>query len=121
MKPRDFVAMMQEPRAIKWEWDPEVGMKLHTFDGATYDDARDGGRLNRQHDIIYALMRDGRPRTLAEIEAATGFPQASISARLRDFRKPRFGGHDLIGACRERGVWVYRLVLAEVGTQQRMF
>lgn len=96
-------------------------MNLHTFDGATYDDARDGERLNRQHDIIYALMRDGRPRTLAEIEAATGFPQASISARLRDFRKPRFGGHDVVRGHIAGGQWCYRVVLAEVGTQQRMF
>lgn len=91
------------------------------FDGATYEASRDGERLTRQQDTIYALMRDGRPRTLAEIESATGYPQSSISARLRDLRKPRFGGHDVIRAYRDQGVWVYRVVLAEPGTQARMF
>jgi len=96
-------------------------MTPYAFDGVTYEDARDGERLTRQQDTIYALMRDGRARTLAEIEAATGYPQSSISARLRDLRKPRFGGHDVVRAYQERGVWIYRVVLAEPGTQARMF
>lgn len=48
-------------------------------------------RLDRQRDIILALMKDGHERTLSDIEKATGEPQASISARLRDFRKAKFG------------------------------
>jgi len=48
-------------------------------------------------------MRDGEWRTLGEISEATGHPEASVSARLRDFRKPRFGGHTVN---RRRGKWV---------------
>lgn len=55
--------------------------------GKTYDDAQDRLRLNKQQRRIYDAMRDGAWRTLREIEAITGDPQASISARLRDFRK----------------------------------
>jgi hypothetical protein len=36
-------------------------------------------------------MLDGRWRTLRQISDATGSPEASVSARLRDMRKPRFG------------------------------
>lgn len=36
-------------------------------------------------------MRDGRWRTLREIAALTGAPEASVSARLRDARKGKFG------------------------------
>lgn len=93
----------------------------YIFDGGTYDALRDGDRLSRQYDVVYDLMRDGRPRTLAEIAALTGCPEASVSARLRDMRKPRFGGHDVVRAYKLDGVWSYRVVLAEPGTQQRMF
>lgn len=62
------------------------------FDGDTYEPDFDEERLGKQSRKVYDLMVDGEWRTLGEIESATGAPQASISARLRDFRKPRFGG-----------------------------
>lgn len=61
-------------------------------DGETYDHERDGARLNRQAHAVYALMRDQRWRTLAEIAERLGEPEASVSARLRDLRKEKFGG-----------------------------
>lgn len=64
-------------------------MKPH-FDGATYTLA-DRPRLAAQYIRVWHLMRDGKWRTLDEISAATGAPEASVSARLRDMRKPRFG------------------------------
>lgn len=42
---------------------------------------------------VLSVMEDGRWRTLGDIEALTGAPQASISARLRDLRKPQFGSY----------------------------
>lgn len=65
------------------------------FDGATYDPEHDEVRLKGQLWHMFQLMKDGKRRTLSEIETVTGYPQASISTRLRDFRKPRFGGHTL--------------------------
>lgn len=44
-------------------------------------------RLNEQGFKVYRFMRDLRPHTLKEIEAATGAPQASASARLREIRR----------------------------------
>lgn len=60
------------------------------FDGPDVT-PRDQVRLGKQLEAIYELMRDGSWRSLASIEAATGYPQASISAQLRHLRKPRFG------------------------------
>lgn len=53
--------------------------------GATYDPDTDHARLNGQMRKVYEfLARDCAPHTLAEISAATGAPEASISARFRD-------------------------------------
>lgn len=61
------------------------------FNGPDYQFSLDFFRLTRQHDRIKEFMRDGEWRTLKEIEAATGYPSASISAQLRHLRKKRFG------------------------------
>lgn len=55
--------------------------------GSTYIPHFDKDRLNAQQKRVYRLMRDCQWRTLREIERVTNDPQASISARLRDFRK----------------------------------
>ena len=79
-------------------------------DGDTYDDIRDRLRLNRQARSVYDLMIDGQWRTLAEISEATGEPEASISARLRDFRKDRFGAHVVDREYLADGIWRYRVL-----------
>jgi hypothetical protein len=43
-------------------------------------------RLNEQGLRVYRFCRDLRPHTLAEISAATGDGEASVSARLREIR-----------------------------------
>jgi hypothetical protein len=53
-------------------------------DGATFDRKLDGKRLNEQTRRVFERMKDGTWRTLREIAAATGDPEASVSARLRD-------------------------------------
>lgn len=67
------------------------------FDGPSFDKDLDGARLARQLAAVKAFMlaRRGRFATLAEIANATGFPEASVSARLRDLRKPRFGSYQV--------------------------
>ena len=90
------------------------------FDGKTYDPDFDESRLTGQLGRVYACMKDGIWRTLGEVEAATGDPQASISARLRDFRKPHCGSHTIHRRRRgdeERGLWEYRLERAAKGPQ----
>lgn len=83
-------------------------------DGATYRADLDRPRLGRQAQDVWNLMIDGEWRTLRGIADATGHPEASVSARLRDFRKVPWGGHE-VEAEREPsllgdGTWRYRLV-----------
>jgi len=81
------------------------------FDGTTYDPAKDKGRLTGQIKRVFACMQDGMFRTLRDIEDKTGDPQASISAQLRNLRKPRFGAH-VVEKRRRNGVggqYEYRL------------
>lgn len=59
--------------------------------GPAFSAALDGRRIGHQMDRILALAEDGAWRTLGEIEDATGYPQASISAQLRHLRKAEFG------------------------------
>jgi hypothetical protein len=85
---------------------------LPDFDGATYRRALDHARLGKQLMRVALLMADGQWRTLHSIAAMTNDPEASISARLRDLRKRKFGGHTVE---RERiigGLYRYRIVLA---------
>lgn len=69
------------------------------FDGETYDAEKDRARLAAQLGHVRELMLDGQARTLGEIHAdlvsrcGASYPEASISARLRDLRKPKFGGY----------------------------
>lgn len=87
-----------------------------TFDGLTYDPAQDRDRLSTQYARVFALMRDGRWRTLGEIQAAVGGSEAGVSARLRDARKARFGGHKVERRRVDGGLWSYRLIV-NGGTQ----
>jgi hypothetical protein len=79
-------------------------------DGSTYVHERDARRLAGQHCRVLAAMQDGLEHTLAELAKITRDPEASISARLRDLRKPRFGSHDIQRRYVERGLFRYRLV-----------
>lgn len=88
--------------------------------GLTFSEARDGRRLNRQAYLVWMLMRDGRWRTLAEISALTGEPKASVSARLRDLRKERFGGHIVDRRHLANGLWQYRVLESEPAEPYQM-
>jgi len=85
------------------------------FDGVTFSPQKDSARLSRQLEAVLAVMRDGKWRTFAEIGvemAERGTPAASeagISARLRDLRKVRFGGHRVDRRRRDGGLHEYRV------------
>ena len=84
---------------------------LPLFDGETYNSARDGERMNSQFHRVFTFMKDGRWHSLPEIaEACSGSTQA-MSARLRDCRKVRFGGHSVERRYLADGLWEYRLVV----------
>jgi hypothetical protein len=80
-------------------------------DGETFDAALDGVRLNRQQSDVWAVVRFGKWITLAELSRLTGHPEASVSARLRDFRKEKFGSFEVDRRrFDDSGLWQYRLV-----------
>jgi hypothetical protein len=83
------------------------------FDGDTYDHERDRERLSKQLYAVLDVMKDGRWRTLPEIAQVTESPEASVSARLRDLRKPRFGAHTVEREYVRKGLFQYRLIINE--------
>ena len=86
-------------------------LPVDDMDGDTYDAALDRVRLNGQNFKVYMLMRDGLWRRLSQIAWAIHAAEASISARLRDLRKVKFGEHTVN---RRRvtttGLWEYQLI-----------
>lgn len=86
-------------------------MQGELFDGTTYQRKRDEKRLFRQLREVRAYMADGLWHTLPDIAAGTGHPEASISARIRDLRKDRWGAHEIERQYLRRGLFRYRLVL----------
>lgn len=92
---------------------PTLRSDAPKFDGETFAPEHDADRLGRQMAAVKALMADGVWRTLAEIALETGAPEASVSARLRDFRKDKFGSLVIERRRRgdpSRGLWEYRMV-----------
>ena len=83
---------------------------LPDFDGATYERPRDHIRLGKQAKRVWGVLLDGEWHTLHEIAKTTGDPEASISARIRDLRKVKFGGHVVERDFVSNGLWRYRLV-----------
>ena len=80
------------------------------FDGATYERAKDQRRLTTQLRRVLRFMRDGRYHTLRRISEALDYPEASVSARLRDLRKVKFGSWIVERKRNEgRATFLYRL------------
>ena len=80
------------------------------FDGPTIEPEHDQKRLGKQLRRVLQALIPGDRLTLAEIRERTQDPEASISARIRDLRKPKFGGHTVTAARRGdpgAGVWEY--------------
>ena len=88
------------------------------FDGATFEAPRDADRLGHQLGAVRDyLLRVDCWCSLVELERATGYPQASISARIRDLRKPKFGGFHVPRRRRAGcpGTFEYRIARAGAG------
>lgn len=75
----------------------------------------DTPHLHSQAKRVLDLMRDGHWRTLRQIAAETCCLETGASARLRDLRKARFGGHvvELRPVPGRRGLFQYRLLLKD--------
>lgn len=103
--------------------DPPIELKLkgnpeNAFGGETYNAKRDYHRLTGQLLRTWQVMLDGRERTLAMITREASAKrldgrydtEAAISARLRDFRKDKYGSHIVIAYNGGGSLWWYKLV-----------
>lgn len=92
-----------------------------SFDGATYDPELDGERLTSQLQRVFALMRDGQWRSPEEIRARIPGSESGLTARVRDFRKTKFGAHTVERRRRKSGgTWEYRLTLRSIGDAKQV-
>jgi predicted dehydrogenase len=78
------------------------------FDGRTYERPRDHDRLFAQLTRVRGVMADHAWHTLDAIAARTADPPASVSARLRDLRKAKFGHLTIERRYLDRGLFEYR-------------
>tara|TARA_R110000744_G_scaffold252463_1_gene368255 strand:+ start:701 stop:1036 length:336 start_codon:yes stop_codon:yes gene_type:complete len=95
---------------VQYIMDKIMSLKANAFDGVTYQHERDFERLKNQSERILNFISDGEWTTLREIAAATGAPEASISAKLRDLRKAKYGGHTVDRRYEGNGVYQYRFI-----------
>src|SRR5262245_51604573 len=85
------------------------------FDGSTYEPLFDGTRLKTLLARVRHLLsaNAGRWFTIKGIQSHCGGTPASVSARIRDLRKPKFGQFHIerrrVGDPRD-GLWEYRIV-----------
>ena len=94
----------------------EGGMDGEDFDGATYEAELDKVRLTKQLARMFRFMSDLEWHTLDEIARVTSIPPASASARLRDFRKDKFGNHTVLRQRKgepKAGLFEYKLIKNE--------
>jgi len=79
------------------------------FAGESYDPQRDFHRLHGQLRRVYDVMKDGQWHSVNEMVAACGGTAASITARVRDLRKQKFGARKVDRRHVKDGFFLYRL------------
>ncbi|MHB8727613.1 MAG: hypothetical protein ACYC9K_01090 [Sulfuricaulis sp.] len=89
---------------------------IRHFDGKTFEPSQDRQRLTTQLERVLGVMFDGQWHTLEKIAECISYPpydrasEAGVSARLRDLRKPRFGGYIIERRrVKDGGLYEYRL------------
>ncbi len=82
-----------------------------TFDGATYNHERDNKRLSLQMQSVYDMMSDEQWYSVPELAKHITGSETSISTCVRNFRKERFGGHNVERRYVSNGLFEYKLHL----------
>ena len=85
--------------------------KDRAFDGSTYEAEEDYQRLKSCLDKVRHIMSNpkGQWWTLFELSKLTGSSEAGVSARIRDLRKEKNGGHNIESSRGRGGLWRYRM------------
>src|SRR5262245_54754043 len=79
------------------------------FGGASYAPARDYERMNGQLRRTYDAMEDGHWHSLNGLAASAGGTVASVSARVRDLRKRKYGARVVERKHIKDGLFLYRM------------
>ncbi len=87
------------------------------FGGDTYDPEQDKDRLLTVLGRVRDVMFDGQWHTLDELVGRCGGSNASVSARIRDLRKKRFGSYIVERRRVHNGLWAYRLNQPDTTTE----
>ena len=96
----------------QWKKNVERKTKIEiAFDGETYDEDFDYRRLKTSLEKIKHIMSHPKDQwwTLFELAKLTGSSEAGASARVRDLRKEKNGGHTIESARGRNGLWKYRM------------
>jgi len=81
------------------------------FDGATFDQRKDGERLATLQHAVMAYMADALWHTVPEVQRAVGRgTETSIAARIRDCRKERWGNLIVDTRRNDKGLWEYQVL-----------
>ena len=94
-------------------------MSTGGFGGSATLERSDVKRLNTQLDTVRQIMSDGRYRTLEQIArivkelSGKKATEASVSARLRDLRKDKFGGYNVERRNIGNGLFEYAVFAAD--------
>jgi biotin operon repressor len=91
-------------------YEPALPSEMPMFDGETFQPEFDYDRLGAQMRSVYDQMSDGRWHTIEELAERLDAPAASVSARIRDLRKGKFGGFRVDRVRATGGLFRYRLV-----------
>ena len=91
-------------------YEPALPSELPMFDGETFQPEFDYDRLGAQMRAVFDVMGDGKWHTLSELAKVLDAPEASVSARLRDLRKTKFGGFKVDRQAHGNGLFTYRLL-----------
>lgn len=85
-------------------------MSAH-IDGAFYTPSLDEQRLTTQMERVRRELLDGRWHTAQHVADRIHAPLTSVSAQIRNLRKPENGGYDIITRRDgDTGLFLYRLV-----------
>lgn len=104
--------MNLQPDLLSWEQPIRFAVE---FKGGTFNPSLDSERLNGQQKRVHDVMLDAGWLTLREIADRADCPEASASARFRDFRNDEYLTQFFISESRRlpgadrSGIWQYRL------------
>ena len=80
------------------------------FDGTVKVTPKHEKKLRGHKDIVLNMLRKHGWMTPKQMERATGLSWAQINPRLRDLRKPKFGGYNIPQEPVKDGIHRYRLL-----------